>query len=205
MSTGSGGAGGGTSTGTAEDRKAAVSMWVTLSSQVITATLAVLAVEGAFVTYVVDKRLPGAAFYAVITLSALSLIFSILSGGVGISKLTVAGSNGRWELREGSSHFGMQSLMCLIGVSLFFCAIFLFSGGTKEEAQAKEVKVLQDKSLALEAQVKELSQQLDELRSKLGAKGAESKSPEGTDVPPASGDRSGQGGAGTAKPEAGNK
>jgi cell division protein FtsB len=186
MSTGTGGAGGGAPAGTAEDRKAAVSMWVTLSSQVITATLAILAVEGAFVTYVVDKRLPGAVFYALITLSALSLIFSILSGGVGISRLTVAGSHGRWELREGSSNFGMQSLACLVGVSLFFLSIFLFSGGTKEDAQAKEVKVLQDKNLALESQVKDLSQQLNELRSKYEAKGAESKPPEGRAGPPAS-------------------
>lgn len=179
-------------------------MWVTLSSQVITATLAVLAVEGAFATYVLDKRLPGAAFYTLMALSALSLIFSILSGGVGISRLTVAGSTGRWELREGNSNFGMQSLACLVGVSLFFLALFL-SGGTKEDAQAKEVKILQDKSHALEAQVKELSQQLNELRSKYEAKGAESKSPEGPAAPPSSADRPGQGGAEPKKPEAGNK
>lgn len=184
MSTGAGGGGGappaGAPTGAPEDRKAAVSMWVTLSSQVITATLAVLAVEGAFVTYVLDKRLPGAAFYIFVALSALALIFSILSGGVGISRLTVAGGDGNWDLRVGSTQFGHQSLACLAGVLLFFLAL-LFSGGTKEDAQAKEVKVLQDKSLALDSQVKELSQQLNDLRSKYEAKGRESKPPDGQD------------------------
>ncbi len=66
-----------------EDGKTAVSMWVTLSSQVIAATLAIIAIEGAFVTYVLDKRLPGLGFYLFIVLSIISLVFSILNGGRG--------------------------------------------------------------------------------------------------------------------------
>jgi hypothetical protein len=158
----------------AEDRKAAVSMWVTLSSQVIAATLAIIAIEGAFVTYVLDKRLPGPGFYILIVLSIVSLVFSILNGGVGISRLTVAGSVGRWGLKDGSPYFGKQSLACLVGVVLFFLALF-FSGGTKEENQAKELKALQDKIQVIESRSKELSSQLDDIRSKFDSKSEELK------------------------------
>lgn len=148
----------------AEDGKAAASMWATLSSQVITAALAVIAVEGAFITYVLDKRLPGFVFYLFIALSAISLIFSILSGGAGINWLTERGEAGSWGLKGGGHYFGQQSLACLAGVVLFFLAL-LFSGGTKEEAQAKDIKALQDKIQVIESKNRDLSSRLDEIRS----------------------------------------
>src|SRR4051812_3987035 len=101
--------GAGNSPGGGEEKRAAASMEVTLSSQVITAALAVMAVEGAFVTYVLDKRLPGAAFYILTVLSALLLIFSIINGGVGVRRLTEAGFKGEWASNDASNCFGRQS------------------------------------------------------------------------------------------------
>src|ERR1700755_1780964 len=96
--------------GTPEDKRAAVSMWVTLSSLVITAALAVIAVEGAFVTYALDKRVPGTTFYVLTVLSAGILIFSILNGGAGINRLTDDGFKGLWGLNVAGGYFGRQSL-----------------------------------------------------------------------------------------------
>jgi hypothetical protein len=157
--------GAGNSAGAAEDKRAAASMEVTLSSQVITAALAVMAVEGAFITYVLDKRQPGAAFYILTVLSALLLIFSILNGGVGVKRLTEAGFKGEWGSNDASNCFGRQSLACLAGVLLLFFAV-VFGGATKEDDAAKDLRALRGRLQAAESKNGEFASQLDELRSK---------------------------------------
>jgi hypothetical protein len=151
-----------------EDKRTAVSLWVTLSSQVMGATLALIAVEGAFTTFVLDKRLPPFWFYLLVTATLLLLIVSILNGGVGISKMTKEGSAGNWCLNVGAPYFKRQTFLCLLGVVLFFASLF-FSGPTKEESQATEVKTLQEKMQKQELQMNAAQSELQGLRNDLSS------------------------------------
>jgi hypothetical protein len=153
---------------TMEDKRTAVSLWVTLSSQVMGATLALIAVEGAFTTFVLDKRLPPFWFYLIVTLTLLLFIVSILNGGAGISRMTREGEAGRWGLDVGAPYFKRQTLLCLLGVLLFFASLF-FSGPTKEESQAAEIKTLQDKTQKQELQLNGALSELQMLRTDLNS------------------------------------
>lgn len=157
-----------------EDKRTAVSLWVTLSSQVMGATLALIAVEGAFTTFVLDKRLPPFWFYLLVTLTLLLFIVSILNGGAGISRMTREGEAGRWSLAVGSPYFKRQTFLCLLGVVLFFASLF-FSGPTKEESQATEVKTLQEKMQKQELQLNVALSELQALRSDLSSSKEEVK------------------------------
>jgi hypothetical protein len=151
---------------TMEDKRTAVSLWVTLSSQVMGATLALIAVEGAFTTFVLDKRLPPFWFFILVPATLLALIVSILNGGVGISKMTKEGSAGNWCLNIGAPYFKRQTFLCLLGVVLFFVSLFC-SGPTKEETQAKEFKALQDKIEKQDLQLNRTLSELQQLRNDL--------------------------------------
>jgi|SRR5687767_4174798 len=151
---------------TIEDQRTAVSLWVTLSSQVIAATLALIALQGAFTTFVLDKREPSFSFYLIVVVTFLLFIFSILSGGVGIDKMTVKGSTGTWNLDTGRPYFRRQTVVCLLGVLLFFLSLF-FSGSTKAEPQSENVKLLQQQVAAQQTKLDSAFGQLEKLRTEL--------------------------------------
>lgn len=151
-----------------EDKRTAVSLWVTLSSQVMGATLALIAVEGAFTTFVLDKRLPPFLFYILVPGTLLLFIVSILNGGAGISRMTREGSAGTWSLDVGAPYFKRQTFLCLLGVVLFFASLF-FSGPTKEESTAKEVKELQQTIQTQDAQLKRTLSDFQQVRNELSS------------------------------------
>jgi hypothetical protein len=66
-----------------ESRRAAATIRATLSSQLITGGLAVLAVEGAFVTYTLDKREGATGFLIIAAVSAILIIVSFFLGALG--------------------------------------------------------------------------------------------------------------------------
>lgn len=149
-----------------EDRRNAVGLLVTLSSQVMAATLALIAIEGAFATFVLDKRQPPFWFYLLITLTFLSFIFSILNGGAGINKMTTQGSEGNWKLESGRPYFQRQTVVCLFGVLLFFASLF-FSGPTKEDQQSEDLKKLQQQLAIQQTKLDSAYLDLQKLRNEL--------------------------------------
>ena len=151
-----------------DDKQTAVSLWVTLSSQVMAATLALIAVEGAFTTFVLDKRLPAFWFYLLVTVTLGLFIVSILNGGAGINRMTREGSAGRWCLKVGERYFQRQTIFCLLGVVLLFASLFC-SGPTKEDSNAAEVKALRDAIQTQDSRLNHAVSELQQLRNELSS------------------------------------
>jgi hypothetical protein len=109
----------------AEDRRTAAGLTTTLSSYVITATLAVLGAQAVLTTFVIDRREHLASFYAVGGTGTALLITSIIFGGLGIDEIISGGFAGDWKIRTRGGKFNIQSWMALIGTILVVASAFL--------------------------------------------------------------------------------
>jgi hypothetical protein len=147
--------GGLTVEGNQEDRRAASSLIVSLSTYVTTASLAILAVEAAIATFVLDQRTELTFFYVLAGLGAFFLVLSVYLGGRGIDELSVAGHKGRWEVRTKSGLFGWQSSLALAG--LVFVLASAFTGEAKEQTPDPLVSNLEQRVASLESQVARLT------------------------------------------------
>jgi hypothetical protein len=109
---------------TDEDRRAAATMTVSLSTQLITAVLAILAAEGAYITFVLGNRIVNGIFYLLAVLTFLSFVLSIYFGGSGLHTSRVAVYSGRWNLQTGMGSFSRQTAAALVGI-VFFLLLFI--------------------------------------------------------------------------------
>jgi outer membrane protein OmpA-like peptidoglycan-associated protein len=107
-----------------EDKRSAISFSVTLSSQLVTAALAMLTVEGAFVAFALSNRSVETGFTLFVLLAGVSFILSIVIAGKGITAARDAGFQGNWSLEAGKNYFNWQAILCLTGLVLFFGALF---------------------------------------------------------------------------------
>jgi hypothetical protein len=117
---------------------------VTLSGQLMTASLAMIAVEGAFTTFALDKRVTPSWFPFIVGAAVLLFVFSIVAGGAGISALSKAGHEGDWNLDRGKADFRRQTVSCLLGLVFFFLSLFL-SGPSREQSFERDLKALRDR------------------------------------------------------------
>lgn len=125
-----------------EDQREAVKVSVTLGGQLMTAALAVLAIEGAFITFALGNRNVQFGFYVTAGLTFLLFVASIFLGGKGVTQVRNAGFQGNWRLEEGKAFFNWQAALCLIGLLSFALTLFL-SGSPKATQTEKEVANLQ--------------------------------------------------------------
>ncbi|MBZ5521187.1 MAG: hypothetical protein LAP21_02905 [Acidobacteriia bacterium] len=125
-----------------EDERAAVAFSVTLSSQLISASMATLAVEGAYVWYALGSRLTSAGFLIFAALAGLLISCSIFSGGKGITAARNAGFNANWSLTAGKSEFNLQGIL-LLGALVMLTIMFCLSGQGKESALEKRIQGLE--------------------------------------------------------------
>lgn len=116
-----------------ENKKDAVNIGVTLSTQLISASLTMIAVLGAFATFIIDKREVGLLFYVLIGISFLTFITSIFLGGKGIDKARKSGFDGKWNLDDTKKPFNWQALLCGMGLLFFILSIFI--GKEKSDTQ----------------------------------------------------------------------
>jgi hypothetical protein len=107
-----------------DDKKEAVNIGVTLSSQLIAASLSMLAIIAALFVFIVDKRDVSFFFYLLIILSFISFISSVFLGGKGIDTARKKGFDGSWELKCSKDKFNFQAILCLLGVLFFVFSIF---------------------------------------------------------------------------------
>ena len=107
------------------DKKDAVNIGVTLSGQLITAALAMIAVIGTFATFIIDKRNVGFGYYLVSGGAFLSFVVSIYFGGKGIDKARKDGFTGNWNLDNTRAFFNNQSFTAFLGIALFAISVFL--------------------------------------------------------------------------------
>jgi hypothetical protein len=159
-----------------ENKKDAVNIGVTLSTQLISASLTMIAVLGAFATFIIDKREVGFLFYVLIGISFLSFIASIFIGGKGIDKARKSGFDGKWNLDDTKQPFNWQALLCGMGLLFFILSIFI--GKEKSDTQLDRISktekdiyaiqlidsLLQVEAKQLKEEIKLLNGQLEELK-----------------------------------------
>ncbi|RZA01241.1 MAG: hypothetical protein EOP47_11405 [Sphingobacteriaceae bacterium] len=108
-----------------DDKKDAVTIGVTLSSQLITAALAMIAVIGTFSVFIIDKREVGLCYTIIIGIAFISFIVSIICGGRGINKVREDGFTSNWNLKNSKKHYNRQAILCLVGIIFFIISVFL--------------------------------------------------------------------------------
>jgi hypothetical protein len=115
-----------------ENQRTAVGLLVTLSSQLTTTALALIAVENAIVAYVLSNNDPNTGFTLIAFLSSLFFVSSIMLGGKGISKCGLLGHGGNWAINVGGWYFNWQAISGFLGLILLIISITYFSGTTKK-------------------------------------------------------------------------
>ena len=161
-------------TATPDDERAAASIYTSLSSYVITASLGVIPAQAALATFVLDKRDHLLWFYIWMVSGLIASVVSIVLGGRGIADIASDGFDGEWTLKpKGGDLFNYQAIFCLLGLALLLGS--LFSGTPKVESSpvTQEIQQLKDT-------VQKLQLQVDTLQTQV-SKAAEEKS-----TPPAS-------------------
>jgi hypothetical protein len=162
-----------------DDQRAAVGFSVTLSGQLIAASMATLAVEGAYVWYALGSRLTLAGFTVFAALAAVLIAVSIFKAGKGITKARNAGFAGTWNLAEGKRDFNAQATL-LLGALLMLAVMFSLSGQSKESALERRVedlrveialvhKELEAQPVVREAQNKKMADQLADISREIQA------------------------------------
>jgi outer membrane murein-binding lipoprotein Lpp len=136
-----------------EDKRSAISFSITLSSQLISAALAMLAVEGAYVGYALGSREPNILFVPLATVAAMAFIVSVFIAGKAITAARDAGFSGGWSLDAGKSQFNWQAVLLLVALGLLG-ATFLASGRSKESILEMKVEGLRNDIQRFETQLK---------------------------------------------------
>ncbi len=155
-------------TATPDDERAAASIYTSLSSYVITASLGVIAAQAALATFVLDKRDHLLWFYLWIVSGLIASVVSIVLGGRGIADIASDGFDGEWTLKpKGGDLFNYQAIFCLLGMALLLCSLFSGSPKVENSPVTQEIQQLKDT-------VQKLQLQVDSLRSQV-SKAAEEK------------------------------
>jgi hypothetical protein len=149
-----------------EDQRGAVSLFATISGHLISAALAILAIEGGFLAYVLGNRIVNALFFVLAILTALLFVVSILIGGTAISRSAEAGFRGNWSLKSESQRYNWQAVLCLLGLVAFLGMAFL-SGRPKESALEQEVSDLKSQAAKTTDAVGELQDSIDAFSTRL--------------------------------------
>lgn len=150
------------------DKKDSVNIGVTLSYQIITASLTMIAVIGAFAAFVIDKRDVGFTYYLITGGAYFCFIISIVLGGKGIDKVRKSGFVGTWTIDETKDLFNSQSIIALIGVFLF--SISIFAGKEKHDElkskinnQEKKINQLINKNVIKTKEIQKLTNDIYKL------------------------------------------
>jgi hypothetical protein len=109
----------------AEDKRTAVNITTNLSGQLITAALAMLAIECGVISFVYGQAETGKWFVPLIIIAAAAFVISIFLAGKGITKLRDSGLAGTWDITEGKNYFNWQVISCLVGLCCFFASAFI--------------------------------------------------------------------------------
>lgn len=155
-----------------EYKKEAVKIGVTLSSQLISASLTMIAVLCAFATFIIDTRKVGLLFYIIIVVSFLAFVLSIIYGGKGIDKARKSGYANNWNLDDTKNSFNCQAVLCGFGLLFFILSIFI--GKEKSDTQLdrifkteKDIYAIQVIDSLRQVEVKQLKAEIELLSRQL--------------------------------------
>jgi len=149
-----------------EDERAAVAFSVTLSSQLISASMTTLAVEGAYVWYALGARETLSGFEVLAAAAAVGIATSIFAAGKGITAARNAGFAASWSTNAGKAQFNFQGIALLIAL-LLLSAMFLRSGPTKQSELEKKVQKMIGEISALHVDIGKQSMLQVETRKNL--------------------------------------
>jgi outer membrane murein-binding lipoprotein Lpp len=149
-----------------EDKRCAVGFSITLSSQLIAAGLAMLAVEGAYVSYALGARATTRAFVPLSLVAGLAFIVSIFVAGKAITQARNAGFDGGWTLEAGRSMFNWQATLLLVAL-VALAGSFLASGRSREVGLEAKVDTLRADIQRLEDQLTKLPDEHQRSRQQL--------------------------------------
>ncbi len=158
--------------GTPEDERNAATIYTSLSSYVMTASLGVIAAQAALATFVLDKRDHLSLFYVCMIAGIVASVVSIVFGGKGIAAIASGGFDGAWSLKPSGDSFNRQAIACLLGMTLLLVSVFC--GRPKpDNPSAEQIRQLrttvtqqQTQIDALKAQCVTLADHLQTLSSK---------------------------------------
>lgn len=120
----------------------------TISTQIISASLTMITVIGAFAVFIIEKREIGTWYYITAGLAFLSFVISIFLGGRGLS--------GKGADKSPNPNFNWQAITALTGTILFCGSVFL----GKEKPDELEKRITQQEKIIIELKTK------DEFRAK---------------------------------------
>ncbi len=149
-----------------ENQRTAANMTVTLSTQLMAASLAVIAVEGAIYTFVNDKRIPSGIFTTSVICCFLFFVLSIYMGGRGVNAVRKAVFQGNWTIECVKKPFAWQAFLGVLGLICLILSI-TFAGKPKEEITQQEVANLKAASERQKQAIEELNKQIIELQSQI--------------------------------------
>lgn len=154
--------------GSAEDQRHASSMLATISGHLVSAALAMIAVEGAFVAFVLGSRQVEWYFFVLTGAAAIAFVWSIVQGGKGLNRVAKDGFDGNWSLASGG-HFNRQAGWCVLGLVLFFSSTTA-SGQARQSEEVARLDALETELARrdaddgqIDAQIGELGERLDSL------------------------------------------
>jgi hypothetical protein len=157
--------------GTLDDQRNAATIYASLSSYVMTASLGVIAAQAAIATFVLDKRDHLAWFLVCMIVGIVASVVSIVFGGKGIAAIAAGGFDGAWSLKPDGDFFNKQAIACLLGMFLLLASVFC--GRTKpDNPNADQLQRLNATVIRQQTQIEALkaqsATQADELKSLSG-------------------------------------
>ena len=147
--------------GQPEDQRNAATIYTSLSSYVMTASLGVIAAQAAVATFVLDKRDHLTCFYICMIAGIVTSVVSVVFGGKGIAAIASGGFGGNWSIKPNGDPFNRQAFFCLLGMSLLLVSVF--TGQPKpENPSAEQVQ-------RLSTIITQQQSQIDDLKGKYAA------------------------------------
>lgn len=114
----------------------------TISTQIISASLTMITVIGAFAVFIIEKREIGFLYYTIAGLAFLFFVVSIFLGGKGLS--------GKGVDKKPNPYFNWQAITALLGIILFCISVFL----GKEKPDELEIRISEQEKEIIELKIK---------------------------------------------------
>ena len=154
------------------DKRDAVNIGVTLSTQLVAASLAMIAVVGAFAAFILDKREVGVGYWLVVGGAFLGFVVSIVCGGKGIDIARKEGYKGCWDITKTKSAFGWQANFAFLGIIFFIWSVFMGKPKiddlkTGELSLEKRITVSEVQDSLLRQTVQQQTIKIEQLQSNL--------------------------------------
>lgn len=161
----------------ADDQRESAKLLVALSSQLVTAKLAMLTMTGAIAIFVLTyKTLTGAALFGFIALVggiALLFVVAITKAARGIYKVATVGATGTWTAQDAQPSFDTQTRLTFIGLIGLFLLVTIASVSDSRQGELEkriaQVEAALGRLTAVEheiASTKEVAKSLDQKLSR---------------------------------------